>query len=186
MENITINDYDLDYEYQYLLFMIKILEPLFTFEKGTRGDGWKPKIQKNDGEIISVKDFIQLMHIDFPEIVNEKKKNLYEKERKEKENKKMFDMWRESTRHRQYNRSITEEYISMTDDMRKQLLEYYGYSEKWPFDQLVSPSNYEKTIKNIWKQIETLNQIETICKERNGQIKDIIHLLDLIQNYYLE
>ena len=172
MEDINLNNYDCNYEMQYVELMIKILEPYFQFistnHKDANGRRIKLWLKLKEGEeeigLININQFINFIHIDFPRIIRERRNEIVKLQYGEEKQYEDFQ-----------NDTIRD---SMSEEEIKKKKKYY---EKLPLEK----SEYEKKIRDLDSKILRLDKISKLNTEKHGEIKGVLTFLDIMRNYYI-
>jgi hypothetical protein len=173
MEYTNLDEYDLSYELQYVQLMVNILNPYIKFKKVEQ----KMEIYlKKDRSLhtINKKQFIYFIQFDLPRIICMRSKPLYEEKIEEKRKHKAFINYTVGNNVKEL-RSLSKEEIFKKNQY---------YKEKYDHDPDVR-SDYDKKLSELSYKIDILDRINTLNQTYHSSIQDILHFLDLVENYYL-
>ncbi len=170
MEEINLDDYDLDYELQYVQLFTKLLEPYIKFEIiqdsrkiGVGANHLNIYLIKGCGklQLINQKNFVYFLQLDFPRIIYLKMKETNDEINNEiKEHKNFID----------YSAHNSRNSINIFDFPKKK--KYYS-------------EEYDKKRQSLRNKQVKLETISNLNKKYHGQVKDVLHFTELIEIYYL-
>ena len=191
MENIDLTKYNCNYEIQFVQLMVEVLKPYIEFQSfdteekrvNLAGEcvpkkGLRIFLKKENGiqESIDENDFIQFIQVDFSTIRSEINVRYTRELNKEKERKINFD----TITRRNGGRSKPHD-MSKTEYDEK--IEYYE-SPPRTINRITPPSEYEKRIGSINRNILKLEKIGKICYERTNTIKGVLLFLNNVKDHY--
>ena len=210
---VNFDDYDLDYEIQYIEFMLNLLDPYIVFELSKDNDDnhssitiYRIGLDKDNENVripITDKDYIFFIQKTFPIIIQNEIDKLTENENEGRLKKNVFIA---NSKHGKINNTFLlpsyYEYNEITPEVKKKCIGYHSLFKGMNSYQLQNleyyyqinrkhlPSTipYQSLFKDdmldIKEKLKYLDIIKKIMKTKNKSIKDVIRFLkNLI--YYL-
>jgi len=203
MEVIDLDEYNLNYELQYIDLMVRVLKPFIRFHckkdvvSGSKTEIFKTEIFKRGSGIlieekITVKEFIYFIHYTFPEIVQKELEKVEEEEEDEELKRKVFfacNTYKNSLRpyvpeerYNQRQKDTSEEYFQMlkkmsVEEITEQKENYNISGRNRGLDGNALPTTYDKKMKDISARKNRFNTMTSKLRT----IKDVLQFLENLQ-----
>ena len=214
MENIDLKKYNLNYELQFVQFMVELLEPYLQFEwnelKGDRNQSHrsggpyildkdptstevvktlKVFLKKEGGikEPINEYGFLHFIQIDFPIIIEERRKMLNDELTKEKQARMNFDMRVNKVNGFRCPSDMGRHEFDEKMKYYEEITDHKGKTYRPnPTQNMNEPlfTRYSLKVGSLKSNIKKIDEINKIYYNKNSTIKNVFRLLkDIRQNY---
>ena len=173
MNRLNIEDYDLSYDFQFIRFMIDLLEPVIVFEN--KGMIIKQRINKkgkNQEVEISRNEYIKFIQYIFPMEIKDEIDRAEDEKAYEEYKKEILSNKRKSKPRFRMPLFIEEDDVDKYNEILKELNKLNDEDIQVVIDQ-----NKER-LEDINDRLRYYKEIKRINKEKNGSITNVIQFIN--------